>query len=103
MKTDQKLPLDLNAPNARMALEAITRILSWTNEPATLKQRGLRVDVILYCYWPYLINGATLEELGTRAGCTKQAVHKVVVSFRKALTKMAQTPCPDFLTAPTNA
>jgi hypothetical protein len=32
---------------------------------------------------PDLIDGTTLEQIGTLAGCSRQAVHKLAISFRQ--------------------
>lgn len=68
----------------KMASEAICRLFIWVADPRTLERRGLRASVMLYCVRPDLVEAATLDELGTLAGCSKQAVHKLAVSFRQA-------------------
>ena len=51
----------------------------------TLEDRGLRATVALYCIRPDLIGGATLEKIGSRTGCTRQAGHKLADNFRVSM------------------
>jgi hypothetical protein len=62
--------------------EAISRVLVWVVDAPTMKDRGLRMTVVLFCVRPDLINGATLQEIGETAGRTKQHVHKLAEEFR---------------------
>ena len=66
-----------------MASETIRRLLIWMADGRTLEDRGLRASVALYCIRPDLINGTTLENIGTQFGCSRQAVHKLAVAFRQ--------------------
>ena len=77
-------PLVPKVEARELALEVICRLLLWLADAPTLEDRGLRVTVALFCVRPDLINGATLEEVGELAGRTRQAVHKLVESFRSA-------------------
>lgn len=65
-----------------LALEVLCRLFLWMAEGPNLEERGLRATVALYCVRPDLIDSATLEEIGDRAGRTRQAVHKLAASFR---------------------
>jgi hypothetical protein len=96
MQSYENVCFETTTEAGRAALEVISPLLMWVNQAATLKQRGLRATVILYCFGSQLINGATLEEIGTQVGCSRQAVHKVLVNFRKVVKAMAQTPPPLF-------
>ena len=75
-------PTNVRQQARELALEAICRLLLWTADAPTLSDRGLRMSVALYCVRPDLIDGATLEEIGAEAGCTRQAVHKLANAFR---------------------
>ena len=59
-----------------------SRLAIWAVDAPTLAGRGLRMTVIIFCIRPDLINGATLEEIGDAAGCSRQAVHKLARNFR---------------------
>lgn len=61
---------------------AISRLMTWVVDSPTHAGRGLRCSVMLFCIRPDLIDGATLEEIGDAAGCTRQAVHKLARDFR---------------------
>ena len=67
-----------------LALEVLCRLFIWMAEGSNLEERGLRATVALYCVRPDLINHATLEDIGDRAGRTRQAVHKLADSFRRS-------------------
>lgn len=75
-------PIDPRREARELAREVICRLLIWIADGATLADRGLRTTVALYCVRPDLINGMTLEQIGNRAGCTRQAVHKLADNFR---------------------
>ena len=66
-----------------MATEAICRLLIWIADGSTVESRGLRACVALFCIRPDLIDGATLEQIGTLGGCSRQAVHKLAIEFRQ--------------------
>lgn len=66
-----------------MASEVVRRLLIWMADGQSLEDRGLRACVALYCVRPDLIGGSSLEHIGTLAGCSRQAVHKLVASFRQ--------------------
>ena len=66
-----------------MAIEVICRLLIWIADGRTLKDRGLRASVSLYCIRPDLIDDMTLDQIGVLAGCSRQAVHKLAVEFRQ--------------------
>ena len=66
-----------------MATEVASRLLIWMADGRTLDERGLRASIALYCIRPDLINGTTLEQIGTLAGCSRQAVHKLASAFRQ--------------------
>ena len=76
-------PENLQQDVRRMASEVACRMLIWMADGRTLHERGLRASIALYCIRPDLINGATLEEIGTLAGCSRQAVHKLASAFRQ--------------------
>jgi len=75
-------PLNTRQEARDLALEVICRLLLWMADAPTLSDRGLRTSVALYCIRPDLIDGATLEQIGNHAGCTRQAVHKLADAFR---------------------
>ena len=66
-----------------MATEVASRLLIWMADGRTLHERGLRTSVAIYCIRPDLLEGATLEQIGTLAGCSRQAVHKLAGAFRQ--------------------
>ena len=66
-----------------LATEVASRLLIWMADGRTVHDRGLRASIALYCIRPDLIEGATLEQIGTLAGCSRQAVHKLANSFRQ--------------------
>ena len=66
-----------------LALEVVCRLLVWMAEGASLDERGVRATVALYCVRPDLINEATLEDIGHKAGRSRQAVHQLADSFRE--------------------
>jgi len=66
-----------------MASEVASRLLIWMADGRTLNEHGLRTSVALYCIRPDLVEGVTLEQIGTLAGCSRQAVHKLANSFRQ--------------------
>ena len=66
-----------------MASDVICRLLIWMADGRTLEDRGLRASIALYCIRPDLIDGTTLEQIGTLAGCSRQAVHKLAIAFRQ--------------------
>jgi hypothetical protein len=76
-------PLTVQDSARALASEVICRLLIWIASGRTIQVRGLRASVALYCLRPDLVEDATLDELGALAGCTKQAVHKVAVSFSR--------------------
>jgi hypothetical protein len=76
-------PIEVEQAARALASEVICRLLIWIARGRTINVRGLRASVALYCLRPDLVDGATLDELGALAGCTKQAVHKLAVSFRR--------------------
>lgn len=78
-------PVDPRVEARAQISEALSRLLIWMADASTLKARGLRATVALYCIRPDLIGGATLEKIGTRAGITRQAVHKLADNFRVSL------------------
>ena len=76
-------PTDSHQEALAMASEVIRRLLIWMADGRTLEDRGLRASVALFCIRPDLIDGATLDRIGTLAGCSRQAVHKLTVAFRQ--------------------
>jgi hypothetical protein len=77
-------PLDPQSEARALALEVLCRLFIWMAEGSNLEERGLRATVALYCVRPDLIDQATLEEIGDRAGRTRQAVHKLADNFRNS-------------------
>jgi hypothetical protein len=73
---------DVQQEARTMATEVIRHLLIWMADGKTLHERGLRASVALYCIRPDLVNGATLDQIGAQAGCTRQAVHKLACAFR---------------------
>lgn len=89
MKTNDPDPFFSETPDARTAARAITlavlaRVLIWQADAPTLEDRGLRTTVALYCIRPDLVAASTLEEIGDSTGRTKQWVHSLAESFRRA-------------------
>jgi hypothetical protein len=86
MKNDEYTsPLETFDPRREgraIAIEVIRRLTVWIVDAPTSGSRGLRATVVLYCIRPDLIGGATLEEIGHSAGCTRQLVHKLATDFR---------------------
>ncbi len=76
-------PVDPKQEARFLALEVVCRLLVWMAEGASLDERGVRATVALYCVRPDLINEATLEEIGHKAGRSRQAVHQLADSFRE--------------------
>ena len=76
-------PVDPKHEARFLALEVVCRLLVWMAEGASLDERGVRATVALYCVRPDLINEATLEEIGHKAGRSRQAVHHLADSFRE--------------------
>ncbi len=76
-------PIDPRHEARALATEVIRRLLIWMADGRTLEERGLRASVALYCIRPDLIDGITLEQIGTLAGCSRQAVHKLAGSFKE--------------------
>ena len=75
-------PVDPRHEARELALEVICRLLIWIADGSTFDDRGLRASVALYCVRPDLINGQTLEKIGSHSGRTRQHVHKLAESFR---------------------
>lgn len=78
-------PTDLRREAWALAAEALCRLLIWMADGRTLENRGLRACVALYCIRPDLVDGTTLEQVGALAGCSRQAVHKLAISFRRTM------------------
>ncbi len=76
-------PADPQQYGWNMAMEVVCRLLIWMADGRTLHERGLRTSVAIYCIRPDLLEGATLEQIGTLAGCSRQAVHKLAGAFRE--------------------
>lgn len=76
-------PADPRKEALAMATHVICRLLVWMADGRTLEARGLRACVALFCIRPDLVDDATLERIGTLAGCSRQAVHKLAVEFRE--------------------
>ena len=76
-------PVDARREARFLALEAISRLLIWMSEGASLEERGVRGTVALYCLRPDLIGEATLEEIGHGGGRSRQSVHQLADSFRE--------------------
>lgn len=66
-----------------LASYAICRLLIWIADGRTLEDRGLRACVALFCVRPDLIDGATLDQIGHLADCSRQSVHKLATEFRE--------------------
>jgi hypothetical protein len=76
-------PDDVRQEARFLASEAVTRLLIWVAEGASLEERGVRATVALYCLRRDLIGEATMEEIGYAGGRSRQAVHKLADSFRE--------------------
>jgi hypothetical protein len=79
-----KEPISPRQEAVAMATEVICRLLIWIADGPTIESRGLRVCVALFCIRPDMIDGATLEQIGTLGeGGSRQAVHKLATEFRQ--------------------
>lgn len=78
-------PTDPEQQGWNMAMEVASRLLIWMTDGRTLHERGVRASVAVYCIRPDLLNEATLEQIGTLAGCSRQAVHKLAGAFRQSM------------------
>ncbi len=76
-------PDDVRQDARFLASEAVTRLLIWVAEGASLEERGVRATVALYCLRRDLIGEATMEEIGHGGGRSRQAVHQLADSFRE--------------------
>ena len=88
MKTTNELfftePKTPDQQGRELAVEAMSQLLIWVSSAPSLEDRGLRATVVLFCVRPDLIEGATLEQIGQSSGRTKQHIHNLVRSFRRA-------------------
>ena len=75
-------PVDPRHEARFLATEVLCRLLIWMADAPTLEDRGVRASVALYCVRPDLLDGATLEKIGNATGRTRQAIFKLVASFR---------------------
>ena len=82
---DEIEPLAPAGDSNTRACEALSRTFIWIADAGTLEQIGLRATVVLHTVREDLIEGATLEEIGHRAGCTRQAVENLLADFRATL------------------
>lgn len=88
---ERRHPVDFLEPHhsddesIRRSCEALSRTFMWVADAGSLEQMGLRATVVLYCVRGDLIGGATLEDIGFRAGCTRQAVENLVVDFAETV------------------
>jgi hypothetical protein len=73
-----------NADQERDArtVEVLSRLLIWMADAPTFESRGVHTTVALYCVRPDLIGFVTQEAIAESAGCTPQAIAKLVESFR---------------------
>jgi hypothetical protein len=72
-----------NGGSRLQAGEVISRVFQWVADGKTLDDCGFRSIVALACVRPDLFKGATLEQLGLRAGRQRQAVWKLKQDFLK--------------------
>ena len=61
--------------------EVLSQTFVWIADGSSLEQIGLRATVVLYCVRADLIGNETLEQIGLRAGCTRQSVEHLVADF----------------------
>jgi len=76
-------PFDPVQEGREQGFEVIRHLLVWMADAPTLEKRGLRATVALHCLRPDLTNGETLENIGDKAGCTRQSIHTLARDFRK--------------------
>ena len=86
--SERRHPVDFLEPtsangdeNIGRVCEVLSRTFVWIADCSSLEQIGLRATVVLYCVRADLIGGETLEEIGLRAGCTRQSVEHLVADF----------------------
>ena len=77
-------PLALEDPAREQAQEVLRRVFVWVASATGVRQYGLRALVILYVVRRDLISGATLQEIGEKCACSKQAVSSLVESFHQS-------------------
>jgi hypothetical protein len=88
--SERRHPVDFIEPatdNEPLALasEIIARVFLLAAEGKTLDECGFRAIVALHCVRPDLYSGATLEQIGLRAGKQRQAVWKMQEDFRRCM------------------
>jgi hypothetical protein len=76
-------PADVKVAARALSLEIASRLFVWMSDAPTLHERGVRATVALYCVRPDLIAEPTLEEIGQKAGRSRQAVHHLANDFRE--------------------
>jgi hypothetical protein len=86
--SERRHPVDFLEPtsangdeNIGRVCEVLSRTFVWIADSSSLEQIGLRATVVLYCVRADLIGGETLEQIGLRAGCTRQSVEHLVADF----------------------
>ena len=64
------------------AAELLQRVMAWAADARSIVQMGQRMYVMLYVLRPSLIEAMTLEQIGEQSQVTRQAIDKLVISFR---------------------
>lgn len=74
-------PLPEESSARQQASEVLSRAFIWVASATGIRQFGLRALVVLHVVRNDLLDGATLERVGAMAGCSRQAVFKLVEDF----------------------
>ncbi len=82
---DELEPREIGSESDARACEAISRTFIWIADACSLEQVGLRATVVLHAVRQDLIEGATLEDIGLRAGCSRQGIENLLADFRATL------------------
>ncbi|MFT3784073.1 MAG: hypothetical protein QM790_18865 [Nibricoccus sp.] len=85
--SDRRHPVDIIEPlpdENRDAADVIARVLVWVVQGRTLRDRGYRATVAVFCLRKHALDERTLEDVGESNGYSRQAVNQLVESFKEA-------------------